>query len=84
MSPEGTAENCVGKIGIKRHSVVPSGLCDIVFASIPSDESLGYFQMSLWDKPCENQRSLQMFLKLKATLRKRRFDPFPPFTISKK
>jgi len=49
----------------------------MVFASIPSDESLGYFQMSLWDKRCENARSLQMFLKLGATLRRLRFDPSP-------
>jgi hypothetical protein len=43
MSPEGTAENCVGNIDIKRHSVVPSGLGDMVSSSIPSDKSLGYF-----------------------------------------
>jgi hypothetical protein len=35
---------------INCRSVVPSGLCNIVFRSIPSDESLGYFQMSRWDK----------------------------------
>jgi hypothetical protein len=50
MSPDGTAENGSDNIVIERNSVVPSGLCDIVFASTPSDESLGCFQMSLWDK----------------------------------
>jgi hypothetical protein len=49
MSPKGTAENGVGNLDVKARSVVPSGLRDIVFVSIPSDESLGYFQMSLWD-----------------------------------
>ena len=50
MSPDGTAENGVANLCVKRHSVVPSGLCNIAFVSIPSDESLGYFQMSPWDK----------------------------------
>jgi hypothetical protein len=50
LSPEGTAENGVADIGINHHSVVPSGLCNMVFASIPSDESLGYFRMSPWNK----------------------------------
>jgi hypothetical protein len=50
MSPEGTAENGVGNFDIKRHSAVHSGICNIVCTSLPSDESLGYFQMFLWDK----------------------------------
>jgi hypothetical protein len=68
MSPRGTAENSVGTIDIKRPSVVPAGLSDIICVTIPSDESLGYFQLSLRDKRLQQTTASADVPKLKVSL----------------
>jgi hypothetical protein len=67
MSPEGMTENDFGNVYIRRRSVVPAGLPNIVLASNPSDKSLGYFQMSLWDKPLRHSTFSAIVLEPKAS-----------------